>query len=56
MYSQKYNIPLAELKEYMCMVSMKAIKMGLKIPAQFQRDHEREVCHQRHDCCTASSI
>jgi acetyl-CoA C-acetyltransferase len=64
MYSQKYNIPLAELKEYMCMVSMKAHKNGAKNPkAQFQKEITKEKYTtsamiaaplQVFDCCPIS--
>jgi acetyl-CoA C-acetyltransferase len=61
MYSHKYNIPLNELKEYMCMVSMKAHKNGANNPkAQFQKEITEEQYYesamiaaplQLYDCC-----
>jgi acetyl-CoA C-acetyltransferase len=61
MYSHKYNIPLAQLKEYMCMVSMKNHKNGTKNPkAQFQKEISKEQYYnsvmiaaplQMFDCC-----
>ena len=64
MYSHKYNIPLPQLKEYMCMVAMKAHKNGAKNPkAQFQKEITREQYVnsamiasplQMFDCCPIS--
>jgi len=64
MYAHKYNIPLPQLKEYMCMVSMKNHKNGAKNPkAQFQKEITREQYMssamiatplQMFDCCPIS--
>jgi acetyl-CoA C-acetyltransferase len=63
-YSSKYGIPLARLKEYMCMVAMKAHKNGAKNPkAQFQKEITSEQYKnsvmiasplQMFDCCPIS--
>lgn len=64
MYSNKYNIPIPQLKEYMCMVAMKAHKNGTLNPkAQFQKEISKEqyknsvmVAYplQIFDCCPIS--
>jgi len=64
MYSQKYNIPLPQLKEYMAMVAIKNHKNGAKNPkAQFQKEITREQVFnsamiasplQVYDCCPIS--
>jgi acetyl-CoA C-acetyltransferase len=63
-YAHKYDIPLPQLKEYMCMVSMKNHKNGAKNPkAQFQKEITREQYYasamiasplQMFDCCPIS--
>jgi acetyl-CoA acetyltransferase len=64
MYSHKYNIPLDQLKEYMCLVSMKNHKNGAHNPkAHFQKEITREQYYasamiasplQMYDCCPIS--
>jgi acetyl-CoA C-acetyltransferase len=64
MYADKYNIPLPQLKEYMCMVAIKAHKNGSKNPkAQFQKEITKEQYTnsimiasplQMFDCCPIS--
>ena len=63
-YAHKYDISLPQLKEYMCMVSMKNHKNGSKNPkAQFQKEITREQYYasamiasplQMFDCCPIS--
>ena len=64
MYSKKYNIPLAKLKEQMAMVAVKNHKMGALNPkAQFQKEITIEDVFnsmmiasplQLYDCCPIS--
>jgi acetyl-CoA C-acetyltransferase/acetyl-CoA acyltransferase len=63
-YSHKYGIPMDQLKEYMCMVSMKNHKNGVNNPrSQFRKEITREQYYssamiasplQMFDCCPMS--